>query len=108
MAGANTAESAGKIASRAWLRPGVSEEAKAREAASRGTLADQLAAPAPAGPYTRSATQDTAGSAGAGGGTVKVEIEHKNAPEGTKTKVETKGNVQASSRIARSGVGAIA
>ncbi|MCO7569367.1 lytic transglycosylase domain-containing protein [Pseudomonas chlororaphis] len=56
---------------------------------------------APQGPYTQGAVQP-------GGGTVKVEIEHKNAPDGTKTKVQSAGNVQASSRVAYSGVGAIA
>jgi len=55
---------------------------------------------APAGPYSQGTAQS--------GGTVKVEIEHKNAPEGTKTRIKSEGNVQASSRIAYSGVGAIA
>ena len=63
-----------------------------------------MAAPveAPSGPYTQGAAQ------AAPGGTVKVEIEHRNAPEGIKTKVKSDGNVQTSSRIAYSGVGAIA
>lgn len=63
-----------------------------------------MAAPveAPSGPYTQGAAQ------AAPGGTVKVEIEHRNAPEGLKTKVKSDGNVQTSSRIAWSGVGAIA
>lgn len=57
---------------------------------------------APEGPYTQGAAQ------GATNGSVKVEIEHKNAPEGLKTKVKSDGNVQASSRIAYSGMGAVA
>ncbi|WP_110947413.1 phage tail tip lysozyme [Pseudomonas bohemica] len=142
-----SAGDAGEIASRLWLRPGVTQEAKDREAETRRSLSDQLSLPvfapkpmsansgsntslqpkptdvlinpvqlpssntavtaapqpatAPQGPYSQGAT-------GGEGGTVKVEIQHKNAPEGTKTKVETSGNVQASSRIAHSGVGAIA
>lgn len=134
---AKSAEDAGEIASRSWLRPGVDDEAKAREAATRGALANQLALPqsapawpytkpadpgagpspnqlalpqpAPAGPYTKPADAG-GGSADAGGtgGTVKVEIEHKNLPEGTKVSVKAQGNVEASSRIAHSGVGNIA
>ena len=57
---------------------------------------------APEGPYTQGAAQASSN------GSVKVEIEHKNAPEGLKTKVKSDGNVQASSRIAYSGLGAIA
>ncbi|MFL1502102.1 phage tail tip lysozyme [Pseudomonas sp. S191] len=57
---------------------------------------------APEGPYTQGAAQ------GSTNGSVKVEIEHKNAPEGLKTKVKSDGNVQASSRIAYSGMGAVA
>ncbi|UHH28292.1 phage tail tip lysozyme [Pseudomonas veronii] len=57
---------------------------------------------APEGPYTQGAAQ------GSTNGSVKVEIEHKNAPEGLKTKVKSDGNVQASSRIAYSGMGAAA
>lgn len=59
-------------------------------------------AQAPDGPYTQGAAQASTN------GSVKVEIEHKNAPEGIKTKVKSDGNVQASSRIAYSGIGAIA
>ncbi|WP_248769132.1 lytic transglycosylase domain-containing protein [Pseudomonas sp. MWU12-2345] len=66
-----------------------------------GAQATDAQASAPQGPYTQGAQQ-------ASGGVVKVEIEHKNTPEGTKTKVKSVGNVQASSRIAYSGVGAIA
>lgn len=108
--GTTDAESAGEVGSRAWLRPGSSEEARSREAATRGALANQLTLPAlaPAGPYSKPA--DANGAAGAAGptGTVKVEIEHKNLPEGTKVNVKSEGNVQASSRIAYSGVGSIA
>jgi hypothetical protein len=114
---AKTSGEAGAIASRAWLRPGLTEEAKSREAATRGALANQLAPPeaaptpalAPAGPYTKPADPGV-GSADTGGtgGTVKVEIEHKNLPEGTKVSVKAQGNVEASSRIAHSGVGNIA
>lgn len=113
---AKTAEEAGAIASRSWLRPGTTEEAKAREADARAALARVLEGPvsstssptavdqptAPQGPYTQGAAQP------GGGGTVKVEIEHKNAPEGLKTTVKSEGNTQASSRIAYSGVGGIA
>ncbi|MEA9997049.1 MULTISPECIES: phage tail tip lysozyme [unclassified Pseudomonas] len=105
------AESAGEVGSRKWLRPGLLEEDKAREAISRGALANQLDLPplsaAPAGPYTKPADAGEQGSGGSNG-TVKVEIEHKNMPEGTKVNVKTEGNVQASSRIAYSGVGSIA
>lgn len=99
------ARTAGAIASRSWLRPKAVE----KEAEVRGAMADQLAAPP--GPYTRQKQQVPGATPAAGeqgsGGTVKVEIEHINAPEGTKTNVKTTGNVQASSRIARSGVGEI-
>jgi hypothetical protein len=77
----------------------------------RGQMANQLNLPpltaAPAGPYAKPA--DPNGAPGAGGttGTVKVEIEHKNMPEGTKVNVKSEGNVQASSRISHSGVGSI-
>ncbi len=103
---APSARAAGEIASRWWLRPGVSQEARDREAAVRGSMADQLAAPT--GPYTRQQqTPAAAPTAAAPGGTVKVEIEYMNAPEGTKTNVKTTGNVQANSRIGHSGVGRI-
>lgn len=62
----------------------------------------QAPARAPEGPYTQGAAQASTN------GSVKVEIEHKNAPEGLKTKVKSDGNVQASSRIAYSGMGAVA
>lgn len=62
----------------------------------------QVPTRAPEGPYTQGAAQASTN------GNVKVEIEHKNAPEGLKTKVKSDGNVQASSRIAYSGMGAIA
>jgi len=108
--GATDAQSAGEIASRRWLRPGLDDEAKAREAATRGALANQLDLPqlAPTGPYTKPADPSDGAAAGNTGGTVKVEIEHKNMPEGTKVNVKADGNVQASSRIAHSGVGNIA
>jgi hypothetical protein len=107
---AKSAEDAGAIASRSWLRPGTTDEAKSREAATRGALANQLDLPqsAPAGPYTKPAEPGGGAAGGGTGGTVKVEIEHKNMPEGTKVNVKAEGNVQASSRIAHSGVGAIA
>lgn len=57
---------------------------------------------APEGPYTQGAAQASTN------GSVKVEIEHKNAPEGMKTKVKSDGNVQASSRVAYTGMGAVA
>jgi hypothetical protein len=110
--GTTDAESSGEVASRKWLRPGLEEEVKTREAIFRGSLANQLDLPplsaAPLGPYAKPASPDGTTGAGGAGGTVKVEIEHKNMPEGTKVNVKTEGNVQASSRIAYSGVGSIA
>jgi len=115
---ARTAKDAGEIVSRKYERPGNADW----DARRRGSLAADLANPtalpsstvasaqaapeparavaAPQGPVTSNTEQ--------GGGTVKVEIEHKNAPEGTKVNVKSEGNVQASSRIAYSGVGSIA
>ena len=100
---AKSAREAGEIVSRKYERPADADG----DAAKRGAVADVIAnrvaapAPAPAGPYSQGAPQQS-------GGSVKVEIEHKNAPEGLKTKVKSDGNVQASSRIAYSGMGAIA
>ena len=78
----------------------------------RGQMANQLNLPplsaAPAGPYAKPADASAAPGAGGTAGIVKVEIEHKNMPEGTKVNVKTEGDVQASSRIAYSGVGSIA
>lgn len=94
--GAKTASEAGAIVSHKYEIPAHANE----DAAKRAAVADVIAnsPSAPAGPYSQGAAQS--------GGTVKVEIEHKNAPNGLKTKVKSEGNVQASSRIAYSGVGA--
>jgi len=93
---AKSAREAGDIISRQYERPADANGDAAKRAAVADVIANRL--PAPAGPYSQGAAQS--------GGTVKVEIEHKNAPDGLKTKVKSEGNVQASSRIAYSGVGA--
>lgn len=99
--GAKTAREAGDIVSRKYEIPAHANEDAAKRAAVAEVLANrQRLSSAPAGPYSQGTAQS--------GGTVKVEIEHKNAPEGTKTRIKSEGSVQASSRIAYSGVGAIA
>lgn len=102
---AKTARDAGEIVSRKYERPADADGDAAKRAAVADVIANRLSSPepasAPAGPYSQGAAQQN-------GGSVKVEIEHKNAPEGLKTKVKSDGNVQASSRIAYSGIGAIA
>jgi hypothetical protein len=100
---AKSAREAGDIVSRKYERPADADGDAAKRAAVAEVIANRVPAPspAPAGPYSQGAAQQN-------GGSVKVEIEHKNAPEGLKTKVKTDGNVQASSRIAYSGMGAIA
>nr|WP_314638133.1 phage tail tip lysozyme [uncultured Pseudomonas sp.] len=111
--GAKTAEEAGAIASRSWLRPGTTEEAKDREASARAALARVLEGPvtsaasptsqdqpvAPKGPYNMGNVP------GPTNGKVKVEVDLKGATEGTKVSVQSEGNVQGSSRIAYTGVG---
>lgn len=102
--GAGSAREAGDIISRNYERPEKADLDAAKRAAVAEVIANRPLSPpaqAPAGPYSQGAAQP-------GGGTVKVEIEHKNAPEGLKTKVKSDGNVQASSRIAYSGMGAVA
>lgn len=89
-----TAGEAGAVVSRRYERPKYVED----EAAARGRLAESLAAPQ--GPISSGAAQVQESK-------VHVEVELKNAPEGTKAQVKTQGNAQASSRIAYSGVGAI-
>lgn len=100
---AKSAREAGDIVSRKYERPADADGDAAKRAAVAEVIANRVPAPsqAPAGPYSQGAPQQN-------GGSVKVEIEHKNAPEGLKTKVKSDGNVQASSRIAYSGMGAIA
>ncbi|WP_454843316.1 phage tail tip lysozyme [Pseudomonas gorinensis] len=100
---AKSARDAGDIVSRKYERPADADGDAAKRAAVAEVIANRVPAPsqAPAGPYSQGAPQQN-------GGSVKVEIEHKNAPEGLKTKVKSDGNVQASSRIAYSGMGAIA
>ena len=66
-------------------------------------VAPGLSAPlskAPEGPYS-SGVQNQ-------GGKVQVNIEHANAPEGMKVSSKAEGKVEVSSRVAYSGVGAIA
>jgi hypothetical protein len=94
--GATSADEAGAIVSNGYERP---KDPDGEVARLRGQMANQLAAPQ--GPYSQ-------GASPAGGGKVHVEVEIKGAPEGTKVQVKTEGNTQASSRIAYSGVGAIA
>lgn len=100
---AKSAREAGDIVSRKYERPADADGDAAKRAAVAEVIANRVPAPspAPAGPYSQGAAQQN-------GGSVKVEIEHKNAPEDLKTKVKTDGNVQATSRIAYSGMGAIA
>ncbi len=100
---AKSAREAGDIVSRKYERPADADGDAAKRAAVADVIANRLPvpAPAPAGPYSQGAAQQN-------GGSVKVDIELKNAPEGSKTKVKSDGNVQASSRIAYSGMGAIA
>ncbi|WP_449102117.1 phage tail tip lysozyme [Pseudomonas extremaustralis] len=100
---AKSAREAGDIVSRKYERPADLVGDAAKRAALADIIANRVPAPspAPAGPYSQGAAQQN-------GGSVKVEIEHKNAPDGLKTKVKSDGNVQASSRIAYSGMGAIA
>lgn len=100
---AKSAREAGDIVSRKYERPADADGDAAKRAAVAEVIANRVPAPspAPAGPYSQGAAQQN-------GGSVKVEIEHKNAPEGLKTKVKSDGNVQASSRIAYSGMGAVA
>lgn len=100
---AKSAREAGDIVSRKYERPADADGDAAKRAAVAEVIANRVPAPspAPAGPYSQGGAQQN-------GGSVKVEIEHKNAPEGLKTKVKSDGNVQASSRIAYSGMGAIA
>ena len=100
---AKSARDAGDIVSRKYERPADADGDAAKRAAVAEVIANRVPAPspAPAGPYSQGAAQQN-------GGSVKVEIEHKNAPEDLKTKVKTDGNVQATSRIAYSGMGAIA
>lgn len=100
---AKSAREAGDIVSRKYERPADADGDAAKRAAVAEVIANRVPAPvpAPAGPYSEGAAKQN-------GGSVKVEIEHKNAPEGLKTKVKSDGNVQATSRIAYSGMGAIA
>lgn len=55
---------------------------------------------APVGPYSNGVQNQ--------GGKVQVNIEHANAPEGMKVNAKAEGNVEVSSRVSYSGVGAIA
>ncbi|MBB4863354.1 hypothetical protein HNP46_002201 [Pseudomonas nitritireducens] len=115
-----TAGEAGAVVSRRYERPKYIEE----EASNRGRLAESMMSrsnerpksiegevpkqgrqaesiAAPQGPISSGAVQVQESK-------VHVEVELKNAPEGTKAQVKTQGNAQATSRIAYSGVGAIA
>nr|WP_272880987.1 phage tail tip lysozyme [Pseudomonas fragi] len=117
-----TARQAGDIVSRQYERPADSNGDAAKRAAvaeylDRGNPTGMPAAPqakdtpvapglsaplskAPEGPYS-SGVQNQ-------GGKVQVNIEHANAPEGMKVNAKAEGNVEVSSRVAYSGVGAIA
>ncbi|MGY2158621.1 phage tail tip lysozyme [Pseudomonas tolaasii] len=92
--------------SRAPAVPGALPSSTPATAPAATSLPTPMQAPkpvkAPDGPYTQGAAQASKN------GSVKVEIEHKNAPEGMKTKVKSDGNVQASSRVAYTGMGAVA
>ncbi|MGY2681676.1 phage tail tip lysozyme [Pseudomonas tolaasii] len=92
--------------SRAPAVPGALPSSTPATAPAATSLPTPMQAPkpvkAPDGPYTQGAAQASTN------GSVKVEIEHKNAPEGMKTKVKSDGNVQASSRVAYTGMGAVA
>ena len=131
---AGSAEEAGEIASRWWLRPGTTDEAKDREADSRASVSRVLRGPASTteaqgtpqkneAPGSPGAPQkkDTPDASGApqgpysqaapqvsGGGKVQVEVTIAGAPEGTKATVKAQGNAQATSRVAYTGVGGIA
>ncbi|MCP1376048.1 phage tail tip lysozyme [Dyella lutea] len=88
--GAQTADMAGRIVSNYYERP-----ASPAEAARRGALAQQLAAPA--GPYSSGSGQS---------GKVHVEVELKNAPPGTKATAKSSGAAEVSlPRIGYSQVG---
>ena len=117
-----TARQAGDIVSRQYERPADANG----DAAKRAAVAEYLdlgnptglpAAPkakdtpvapglstplnkAPEGPYSGGVQNQ--------GGKVQVNIEHANAPEGMKVNAKAEGNVEVSSRVAYSGVGAIA
>ena len=117
-----TARQAGDIVSRQYERPADAHGDAAKRAAVAEYLdlsnptgmpaapqakdipvAPGLSAPlskAPEGPYS-SGVQNQ-------GGKVQVNIEHANAPEGMKVSSKAEGKVEVSSRVAYSGVGAIA
>ncbi|AUB74890.1 hypothetical protein B195_008655 [Pseudomonas sp. Lz4W] len=117
-----TARQAGDIVSRQYERPADANGDAAKRAAVAEYLdlsnptgmpaapqakdipvAPGLSAPlskAPEGPYS-SGVQNQ-------GGKVQVNIEHANAPEGMKVSSKAEGKVEVSSRVAYSGVGAIA
>lgn len=117
-----TARDAGDIVSRKYERPADSNGDAAKRAAvaeylDLGNPASMPAAPgsgdtpkappvstpinkAPEGPYSNGAQNQ--------GGKVQVNIEHANAPEGMKVNAKAEGNVEVSSRVSYSGVGAIA
>lgn len=118
----STARDAGDIVSRKYERPADSNGDAAKRAAvaeylDLGNPASMPAAPrsgdtpqappvskpinkAPEGPYSNGAQNQ--------GGKVQVNIEHANAPEGMKVNAKAEGNVEVSSRVSYSGVGAIA
>lgn len=118
----STARDAGDIVSRKYERPADSNGDAAKRAAVAEYLdlgnptsmpavprsGDTPQAPpvsktinkAPEGPYSSGAQNQ--------GGKVQVNIEHANAPEGMKVNAKAEGNVEVSSRVSYSGVGAIA
>lgn len=117
-----TARQAGDIVSRQYERPADANGDAAKRAAvaeyldlvnptgmpaapqaKESPVAPGLSAPlskAPEGPYSSGAQNQ--------GGKVQVNIEHANAPEGMKVNAKAEGKVEVTSRVAYSGVGAIA
>lgn len=117
-----TAREAGEVVSRKYLRPGVTDEAKDREARVRSLLSEKLAnpvdlpassssaatpapAPAPAAPVVAPRGPISSNTTDPASGKLHLEIAHVNAPEGTKSRLKDEGNILASSRISYSGVG---
>lgn len=117
-----TAREAGDIVSRNYERPADSNGDAAKRAAVAEYLdianpTDMPAEPKPKGapigpsmstPINKAPEGPYSGGAQNQSGKVQVNIEHANAPEGMKVNAKAEGNVEVSSRVAYSGVGAIA
>lgn len=82
------------------LMPAAPESATSSVPQAPGTSQPANPGSAPQGPYTNGAQSQSS--------KVQVNIEHANAPEGLKVNAKAEGNVEVSSRVAYSGVGAIA